>query len=207
MVNAGTGTGNTDNVTALTVANAGIYANGGAIINNGLQVNGGSILNGGAVVNNGFTANGGSTVNGSTKLNGNVTVEGPVNGGAPVTISMGGNVVQDVAAPVFGTDAANKAYVDAGFNALRQEDRRLQSGIAMAAAIPHTVGLPGERVAFGVDWGNYAGANAVGFDGALRLGELKFAGGPVSVQGNAGFAASGDGAGRIDTKAGVRFGF
>jgi hypothetical protein len=170
-------------------------------------VNGGSITNNGAIVNGGFTANGGSTlnngatVNGSTQLNGSFTVASGNN------IDMGGNVVHGVAAPIVGTDAANKAYVDSGFNQLRQEDRRLQSGIAMAAAIPHTVVLPGERVAFGVDWGNYAGANAVGFDGALRLGELNFAGGPVSVQGNAGVSASGDGAGRLVTKAGLRFGF
>jgi hypothetical protein len=163
--------------------------------------------------------NGNVTAGGNVKVGGTATVTGQsfLNGGATVSnnltvtpgtaVDFGGNRLQNVAAPVAPADAVNKAYVDNGFGQLRQEDRRLQSGVAMAAAIPHTVVLPGERFAFGVDWANYNGTNGVGFDGAIKLGQLNFAGGPVSVQGNAGFAASSDSTGRFVSKAGVRFGF
>lgn len=185
-----------------------------------------------------FTVNGGTTATATTIDNGVVTSGSSVNaptvnaatvntatanvgvaniGTANVnnlsvapggSIDAGGNRIQDVATPVLGTDAASKAYVDAGLAAVAQEDRKLQAGIAMAAAIPHTVVLPGERVAFDINWANYAGANGVGFDGAVRLGQIDFAEGPVSIQGNAGVAFAGDNSGgRAIAKAGLRFGW
>jgi hypothetical protein len=158
--------------------------------------NTGRITTGGGLSVQGGTTTDTLTVTGQTTVHNFAVANGS-------TVSMGGNVVHDVAAPVVGTDAANKAYVDTGLNQLRQEDRRLGSGIAMAAAIPHTTVLPGEKIAFGVDWANYDGLNAIGADGAVRLGQW----GPVSVQGNAGFATSPDGGGRVLGKAGLRFGF
>jgi hypothetical protein len=203
------GTNPSQTITLNANADPVIQVNGGSpadttTINNGTVSVGTSVTVGTSAANQTIINNGTVTavsVNAANVNAGNLTVAPGGN------IDMGGNVVHGVGTPILGTDAANKAYVDNGFSQLRQEDRRLQSGIAMAAAIPHTVVLPGERVAFGVDWGNYAGANAVGFDSALKLGELNFAGGLVSVQANGGFSASGDGAGRLVTKAGLRFGF
>ncbi len=79
----------------------------------------------------------------------------------------------------------------------------------MSAALPHTVVLPGERVAFDVNWANYAGSNAMGFDAAVRLGQLNFGGASVNVQANAGGSFAGDGSSRGNgiAKAGLRFGW
>jgi hypothetical protein len=121
-----------------------------------------------------------------------------------VTSDAGGNLATDGGA-IFGS----LGQLQNSINLLQQEDKRLRAGIAMTAAMPHSVVLPGERVAFDINWANYAGMNGVGVDGAVRLGQLDFAGGPVSIQANAGAGFSGDGSnsGRAIAKAGLRFGF
>ena len=80
----------------------------------------GNVTIGTANKNANLTVSGTATVTGQAYLNGgatmtlnNLTVSGAGNGGPATNVDMGGNVVHDVAAPVLGTDAANKAYVDA----------------------------------------------------------------------------------------------
>jgi hypothetical protein len=125
----------------------------------------------------------------------NVTTALQVSPGA--TVNMGGNRVQNVAAPVAGTDAANKSYVDASVASLGgQFDQALAgvnsriddisnrttkatAGVAMAfamAGVP-TV-LPNERVAFTMNYGNFQGQNGLALNGAVRLSDnLQFTGG------------------------------
>jgi trimeric autotransporter adhesin len=112
-----------------------------------------------------------------------------------VTSDAGGNLATDGGA-IFGS-----------LNQLRQEDKRLTAGIAMAAAIPHAYVGPGKTMAFDIDWANYAGANGIGIDGAIRLGQIDYAGGSIGVQGHAGagFAADGNSGGRAIGKAGMHF--
>jgi hypothetical protein len=120
-----------------------------------------------------------------------------------VTSDAGGNLATDGGA-IFGS----LNQLQNSINLLQQEDKKLRAGIATAAALPHSVVLPGERFAFDIDWANYAGSNAVGFTGAVRLGQLNFNEGPVSVQANAGAGFSSDNTGgRAIAKAGLRFGF
>jgi len=103
-------------------------------------------------------------------------------------VSMGGNRVQNVAAPIAATDAANKGYVDtaiAGVGAqvdqaigalnsriddVSHRTTKATAGVAMAfamAGVP-TV-LPNERVAFTMNYGNFQGQNGVAINGAMRL--------------------------------------
>jgi hypothetical protein len=116
----------------------------------------------------------------------NITSALQVSAGA--TVNMGGNRVQNVGAPVLATDAANKAYVDAGLagvsnqldqalgalntriDDVSQRTTKATAGVAMAfamAGVP-TV-LPNERVAFTMNYGNFQGQNGVAINGAVRL--------------------------------------
>lgn len=104
------------------------------------------------------------------------------------TVNMGGNRVMNIAAPVAGTDAVNKSYVDAsvgnvGTQMTALSDRvdqaigsintrvdKANAGVAMAfamAGVP-TV-LPNERVAFTLNYGNFQSQNGVALNAALRL--------------------------------------
>jgi YadA-like protein len=125
----------------------------------------------------------------------NVTTALQVSPGA--SINMGGNRVQNVAAPVAGTDAANKSYVDASvvalggqfeqalagvnsrINDVSNRTTKATAGVAMGfamAGVP-TV-LPNERVAFTMNYGNFQGQNALALNGAARLNDnLQFTGG------------------------------
>lgn len=116
----------------------------------------------------------------------NITSSLQVSPGA--TVNMGGNRVQNVAAPIAATDAANRAYVDAGIagvsnqveqavgllntriDDVSQRTNKATGGVAMAmamAGVP-TV-LPNERVAFTMNYGNFQGQNGVAINGAIRL--------------------------------------
>ena len=163
-----------------------VTVNGGAVVNNGLIANGGSILNDGA------------TVNGNTKLNGNLTVQGPSNSGAPVDVSMGGNVVHDVAAPVVGTDAANKAYVDKGVN-------KAFEGTAIALAISQPVFMPGQSFAIRGGWGEFKSQNAFGVSAAGVIARDVLGYGSTVVV-DAGISA-GSAYSQVAGKAGVTLGF
>ncbi len=173
------------NVTGLS-GNQAVTVNGGQVVNNGLIVNGGSILNDGA------------TVNGNTKLNGNLTVQGPSNGGAPVDVSMGGNVVHDVAAPVVGTDAANKAYVDKGVN-------KAFEGTAIALSLEQPIFLPGQSFAMRAGWGEFESQNAFGVSAAGVIARDVLGYGSTVVV-DAGIGA-GSNYNTVAGKAGVTLGF
>jgi hypothetical protein len=119
-----------------------------------------------------------------------------------VTSDAGGNLATDGGA-IFGS----LGQLQNSINQLQQEDKRLRAGIAMAAAIPHSVVPYGKTVAFDIDWANYAGSNAIGFDGAVLLGQFDFSGKPVGVQAHAGagFSSDSNAGGRAIGKAGVHF--
>jgi trimeric autotransporter adhesin len=116
----------------------------------------------------GATINGGATVNGGLKV------------GAQSNVSMGNNVVHDVAAPVLDTDAANKAYVDTAVgatagavaankayidNGLTKANQRIDKayeGVAIAMAVQNPVLTGSDRFGVSVNWGEFAGSSAFG---------------------------------------------
>jgi hypothetical protein len=158
---------NIGGVDTLTPSNAALNVNGGAVINNGLEVN------------NGFR------------------VTGPSQGQGPQTIDMGGNRVQDVATPIFGTDAANKAYVDRGLN-------KAYEGTAIALAISQPIIGPNQTFAIRAGWGNYESENAFGLSAAGIIGRDWFwNGSTVALDAGVGWGSDNSVAG----KAGVTLAF
>ena len=163
------------NVWATNNVNAGNNVN----VGNQLAVTGQSYLNGGATISN------------------NLTVSGPGNGGAPTTIDMGGNRVQDVATPILGTDAANKAYVDRGLN-------KAYEGTAIALAISQPIIGPNQTFAIRAGWGNYESENAFGLSAAGIIGRDWFwNGSTVALDGGVGWGSNNSVAG----KAGITLAF
>jgi len=155
------------NVNTLTPSNAALNVNGGAVINNGLEVN------------NGFR------------------VTGPSQGQGPQTIDMGGNRVQDVATPILGTDAANKAYVDRGLN-------KAYEGTAIALAISQPIIGPNQTFAIRAGWGTYESENAFGLSAAGIIGRDWFwNGSTVALDGGVGWGSNNSVAG----KAGITLAF
>jgi trimeric autotransporter adhesin len=92
-------------------------------------------------------------------------------------------------------------------NDLYNRDQRLSQGIAMAAAIPQSIVLPGENFSLNMDWANYTGNNALGLSSAVRIGSFNFGGTKVGIQGNVGVAVGVDGGNQAVTRAGVRLGW
>lgn len=111
--------------TVLSGINGSIIAGGSLIANSSAIFQGTSIFNGQANLVGPVTFSGGASVLsgnitlGPTTLasNGNVTVGGSFSVAAGQAVDMGGNRVQNVGAPVAGTDATNKIYVDGLHNA------------------------------------------------------------------------------------------
>ena len=111
-------------------------------------------------------------------------------------ISAEGNRVQDVATPIAGTDATNKAYVDKGLN-------KAYEGTAIALAISQPVFLPGQTFAMRGGWGDYEGQNAFGVSVAGVVAHNVFGyGSTVSLDGGIGAGNS-----SVAGKAGVTVGF
>ena len=136
----------------LTPGNAALNVNGGAVINNGLEVNQG------------------------------LRVTGPSQGQGFQTIDMGGNRVQDVGTPIFGTDAANKAYVDRGL-------RKAYEGTAIALAISQPIIGPNQTFAIRTGWGSFENENAFGLSAAGIIGRDWFwNGSTVALDGGVGSA-------------------
>ena len=109
---------------------------------------------------------------------------------------MGNNVVHDVATPIVGTDATNKAYVDKGLN-------KAYEGTAIALAISQPVFLPGQTFAMRGGWGDYQGQNAFGVSVAGVIARNTFGyGSTVSLD-----AGIGAGSSSVAGKAGVTVGF
>jgi hypothetical protein len=113
-------------------------------------------------------------------------------------ISAEGNRIQDVAAPVLGTDAANKAYVDKGVN-------KAYEGTAIALAISQPVFLPGQSFAIRAGWGNYESQNAFGVSAAGVIARDMFGyGSTVALDGGVGVGGNYNG---VAGKAGLTIGF
>jgi hypothetical protein len=93
-------------------------------------------------------------------------------------LSMGGNRVTDVGAPVEANDAANKAYVDGKVDALsnrvanvEQQTRINTEGVAIAIALGG-VSLPANKnVAVGANLGFFQDAQAFAAQGVFRVDE------------------------------------
>ena len=106
--------------------------------------------------------------------------------------------IQDVAAPIAGTDAANKAYVDKGVN-------KAYEGTAIALAISQPVFLPGQSFAMRAGWGGYEGQNAFGVSAAGVIARDVFGyGSTVALDGGVGVGGNYNG---VAGKAGVTIGF
>lgn len=120
-----------------------------------------------------------------------------------VNVDLGDNVVHGVAAPVFGTDAANKAYVDSGLNAANRRIDKAYQGTAIALALSQPIFAPGQSWAVRAGWGGFEGQNAGGVSVAGIIGRDWFgAGTTVAVDGGVGFADN-----VVAGKAGVTIGF
>ena len=168
-INGGSGNSNQGgNISTLQVAGISGTGNPGA-----LTVSGGAVVNNGLEVNNGLR------------------VTGPSQGQGAQTIDMGGNRIQDVGTPIFGTDAANKAYVDRGLN-------RAYEGTAIALAISQPVFGPGQSFAIRAGWGGYENENAFGLSAAGIIGRDWFWGGStVALDGGVGWGSSNSVAGKV----------
>lgn len=182
-----------------TVGNGLTVSAGGANISGGINNNGGGITNAGAITGaTNVTASGtvtantvtaatvnSTTINNSGTLTSNAVAVGPgglsVAPGAPV--SMGGNRVQNVAAPVAATDAANKAYVDQALGASSGAlDARVDSafeeidknteGVALAIALGGLALPAGKAFALGANIGFYDDKQALAAQTAIRLNDV-----------------------------------
>ena len=207
----------------LTVANGGANITGNSEINGNFAVTGDTVLN--TLTVNGAanlatvnattvsanTANVGTvnanTVNASTvntitanavtvnTANANVSNSLSVAPGA--TIDMGGNRVQDVGTPILPADAANKAYVDAGLAAANQRIDKVNQGVAIAMSVQNPVLTGSDRFGVAVNWGDFAGYNAIGGTVVGIIGQNVFGGGEkIGLTGGFG-ASSNQVAGRV----------
>jgi hypothetical protein len=136
------------------------------------------------------------TVGGTTTLNGDVKVNG--------NIDMGGNRVTNIGAPVAATDAANKAYVDTVSSSTNQRidtaNQRIDKanqGIAIAMSVQNPVLTGGDRFGVAVNFGDFAGNNAVGA-AAVGILDKNFFGGGEKFGLTGGFGVSNNqAAGRV----------
>lgn len=132
-----------------TINNSGVITTGGIHVTSGSQFDGPAIF---GSVNSQFLATGFAqatilTVSSTSKLLGGATIAKGlgVTGGtttdtltattaitaaAGATVDMGGNRVQNVGAPVAGTDAANKNYVDAAVSGVQGDVTTLTNQVA-----------------------------------------------------------------------------
>ena len=109
------------------------------------------------------------TVSGNSELKGGADISNHLTVAPATTVSMGGNRVQDVASPIFDTDAANKAYVDAGLaKAFKEIDRNTQ-GIAIALAMGGLSLPDGKNFALGANIGFFEDKQAIAVQAAIRL--------------------------------------
>jgi hypothetical protein len=139
----------------------------------------------------------------SLNVTGASTFSGPAtfNGGA----DMGGNRITNVGAPIAGSDAATKSYVDAsvgavttGLNeAFKKIDENSQ-GIAIALAMGSIYVPDSKTFSLSAGYGTFGGANAFATQMALRMNSNTIVTGGVGV---------GLDHGDAPTQAGGRLGF
>ncbi len=165
----GNGTGSISGFTSVS-AGTGNFTTG-----NIATLNSDTIVNTGNISTATLTTSGNATVGGNATVKGSLTVEK----GATVSeffhvtpgsdINMGGNVVHNVGAPIVGTDAANKQYVDDGLaKAFKEIDRNTQ-GIAIAMAMAGLALPDGKNFALGANMGFFDDKQAVAIQAAIRL--------------------------------------
>ena len=142
---------------------------GDATVGGNAQVDG-TLGVAGETTTNGITNTGNLTNNGQTVLNGGLTV-------APEqVVSFGNNRLRDIAAPIAGTDATNKNYVDAADLALNNRindafgeiDENTQ-GIAIAIAMGGLALPTDKNFAISATLGIYDNKTAIAAQAALRI--------------------------------------
>jgi hypothetical protein len=179
LVNTGDIKTTTLNVTGAStttgITNTGNLVNTGNIQTNTLQTTGNAGVGGNLAVT------GTSTFTGAATFNGGATVNQSFKVGSGSTVSMGNNVVHDVAAPIVGTDAANKAYVDQGLNAAFKKIEENTEGIAIAIALGGLAVPENKTFAFGANLGFFDGKEAVSAQTAIRLDQYVTLSGGVGV--------------------------
>jgi hypothetical protein len=211
----------TVNTVVLDTATGNGSFSGNVKVGGGLTVTGTTILNGGLNVTGGtttdtLTVTGNQTVGGHSTLNGGATISGDLTVTPGTTVNMGGNRVENVGAPVLGTDAANKAYVDTSVTALgnnlnqRIDDAnhridKAYEGTAIALALATPIFQPGQKFVIQGGWGNFEGSNAVGFGAAGLLARDVFgSGSTVTLSGGVG---TGTGLGTVAARGAVSIGW
>jgi trimeric autotransporter adhesin len=191
-----------------------VTMNGGASVQNGLNVTGGTttdtlLVTGNSNVNGNQTIGGTQTVTGQSFLNGGATISNNLTVSSGTNVDMGGNVVHNVGTPVLGTDAANKAYVDTGLsnlnNSLSHRIDKAFDGTAIALALSTPVFQPGQKFVIQGGWGNFEGANAVGFSAAGLLARNTF--GPGSTVTLSGGVGAGTNTGSLAGRGAVSIGW
>ncbi len=121
------------------------------------------------------------TANATTANIGSANVTNALSVTPGASVSFGNNVIHDVAAPIAATDAANKAYVDAGLNsAFKKIDENTQ-GIAIAIALGGIALPEGKNFAVAANVGFYDDKEAVAAQGAIRLDNIFSLNGGVGV--------------------------
>ncbi len=176
-------------VTNGTAAGTASISNGNVAAGNSLQVGTGAntvnVINGtvtapGTITGGNLVSNGNLNVGGSTAVN-----NFAVNPGSAV--NMGGNAVHDVGTPVFGTDAANKAYVDRASAVLGNRIGKADEGVAIAMSLATPVFQPGQTFVIQGGWGAFQNTDAFGFTAAGLLARDTFGlGSTVTLSGGIG---------------------
>jgi hypothetical protein len=169
-------------------------------IDNGDVTAGGNIKAGGTL-----SVGGTATVSGQSFLNGGATISNNLTVSSNTNVDFGGNRLQNVAAPVAPTDAANKAYVDQGNSTLNRRVDKAFEGTAMALSLEQPIMLPGQSFAIRGGWGSFEDANAFGVSAAGVLSRNVFGPG-TSATLDGGVGVSTD-SGAVTGKAGVTFGW
>jgi trimeric autotransporter adhesin len=188
---------------ALLTANEGIQV---GAVTTGVTLNkdGSSTFNGDMQIGAAAT---GVTINaaqGTVTANGGVQVGSAATG---ITLNPDGSAVFNGAVsittdPKNPHDIANKAYVDAGLNNVRDwasaKFKKVNSGIAAAAALQNPDRTGNQTWALAVNEGFWNGASATGFSGITRIGNL----GSYDVSFGGAFAVTdrGDVAGRVSAQ-------
>ena len=157
----------------------------GGTMSGDIDMDGKNVTNAGSVTASTVTTTGAPNATAGASIaaintNGDVAKTGAtINGDG--SLDMNGTIVHDVGGPVLSGDAANKGYVDAGFNQLSDRLDEAEEGIALAISM-QGVQLPeGKNFALGASIGFYEGNQAASAAAALRLSPNYHLNGAVGV--------------------------
>jgi trimeric autotransporter adhesin len=181
----------------LTVTNG--TAAGTTTINNG-AVTAGTSVTVGTNANNQTVINNGSVTTNSVQVNNNLTVAPGAN------VDFGGNALHGVGPGVLGTDAVNVNQLNSAVSTLNKRIDKADQGIAIAMAVQNPILTGSDRFGVSVNWGDFAGNNAVGFAAAGVVGQNLFGTGEkMAVTGGFGFGTGGRGDSQASGRAGIQF--